>query len=108
MSAYYLEFTNDRFLRDFSHDLSDLEFFKYTIGTLGFPPSFPLFSNDGVLAYDADDGVIAWSPVVTGSAVLSTLEPANVRYVPLPAALLLFLSAIGGMLGITKLKTRQN
>lgn len=56
--SYVIKFSGNSFIKDFTHDLTDLRFFRYTIGSTGFRPSFPLFSENGINFYDADDHII--------------------------------------------------
>src|SRR4051794_2665163 len=58
LSAYAVHFSGNTVVPDFTHNLADLRFFRYALGTSGFPPSFPLFSENGSFFYDADDKVI--------------------------------------------------
>jgi len=58
ISAYSVSFTGNDYVPAFTHNLSDLKFFSYTIGSPGFRPSFPLFSCGSGYFYDADDYMI--------------------------------------------------
>ena len=83
VTSYLVEFTGSIFTQDFTHTLDDLFFFEYTIGSTGFPPSFPLYSAGGGFGYDADDRAILELP---GSIFLEvTLQPALI--VPVPAVI---------------------
>lgn len=58
ISAYNVSFTGNAYVPAFTHNLTDLKFFTYTIGSTGFRPSFPLFSCGSGYFYDADDYLI--------------------------------------------------
>ena len=73
VSSYLVKFVGSIFTPDFTHTLSDLSFFRYTIGSAGFPPSFPMFSSGNGLAYDADDRVI-FGPVGCNSPTCVYVE----------------------------------
>lgn len=100
VTSYFVKFMDSIFTPDFTHTLDDLLFFEYTIGSMGFPPSFPLFSAGGGFEYDADDGVIIGLPGIT--FLEDTDQPA---FVPEPATIaLLSLGLVG--LGITRRKMK--
>ena len=71
---YRVKFVGSIFTPDFTHTLSDLSFFRYTIGSAGFPPSFPMFSSGNGLAYDADDRVIFGTGRVVSSPTCVYVE----------------------------------
>jgi len=58
VSDYQVTFSGNGLIPGFTHDLSDLVYFRYTVGSSGFRPSFPLYSTDGTYFYDADDYTI--------------------------------------------------
>jgi hypothetical protein len=90
VSAYSVELSGNTLIGPFVHGLEDLRFFEYRLGTQGFPPSFPLFSDDGSFFYDADDKVIGRSGFT--APFVTTAEPAFVTAVsatPEPSTLLL-------------------
>lgn len=58
ISAYNVSFTGNAYVPAFTHNLTDLQFFSYTIGSTGFRPSVPLFSCGSGYFYDADDYLI--------------------------------------------------
>jgi len=87
--SYMIEFKGNAIIPDFTHNLNDLLFFRYTLGSGGFRPSFPLFSDSGSFFYDADDGAIGDSPPITGRFVSTALAAAvNVKIVPEPSTVL--------------------
>lgn len=86
--SYDINFTGNLIIGDFSHNLSDLMYFRYTIGSGGFRPSYPLYSNDGSIFYDADDYVIAQTDFSTW---VTTSENAVVTAVPSPSSLSLIM-----------------
>jgi len=92
VTSYLVKFVGSIFTPDFTHTLSDLSFFRYTIGSAGFPPSSPLLSSGDGLVYDADDKVI-FGPVGCSSPtcvyVEATEQPAFVTRVPEPSSLAL-------------------
>ena len=99
VTSYLVKFNGSIFTPDFTHTFEDLLFFKYTIGSLGFPPSFPLFSAGGGFGYDADDRVIVGP---NGSGFLEvTNQPAFVTRVPEPSTLALMGLGALGLLGYT-------
>jgi hypothetical protein len=76
VSAYSVTFSGNDSVPDFTHSLSDLKFFSYTIGSSGFRPSYPLYSDNGVASYDADDYTIQYQDKVTvagGDAIVTKL-----------------------------------
>jgi len=60
--SYGMSFSGNTKVGAFTHGLNDLQLFNYTLGSIGFSPfglaSWPLYSNNGIFLYDADDGVI--------------------------------------------------
>jgi hypothetical protein len=56
--SYEIRFSGNSLFPNFSHGLSDLRFFRYILGTTGFRPSYPLYSENGEYSYDADDYTI--------------------------------------------------
>lgn len=92
---YRIKFSGNDIIPKFKHDLDDLKFFEYTLGSGGFRPSYPLFSDNGSYFYDADDKVIGVKPGDQGPFT-STLENASVEVVPEPATLFLLGSGILG------------
>lgn len=78
IDSYSIAFTGNGVISYFSHDLSDLLYFDYTVGSGGFRPSYPLYSSDGKFFYDADDHVIGrtdWSLVIGTAQDASVPEP---------------------------------
>lgn len=100
LTSYEANFSGAQSGISFNHNLLNLDFFEFTLGSSGFPPSFPLFSNDGSFGYDADDQTIFDQPFGQG-IIFSTREPARVvsepSAVPEPSALfgLLTLAGLG-------------
>ena len=100
ISAYQVEFSGNSIIAFFSHDLADLLFFNYELGSPGFPPSFPLFSDNGSFFYDADDRIIGGSGFT--APFIITSEPAVV--IPEPSTWML----LGlGLAGAAALRTRR-
>jgi hypothetical protein len=93
---YEVHLSGNELIPAFTHALNDLKFFRYRLGSAGFPPSFPLFSDDGGLFYDADDKVIGGSgfrpPFIT------TTEAAAVVPVPELSTVILLSSGLGALL----------
>lgn len=58
VSDYQVTFSGNGLIPGFTHNLSNLLYFRYTVGSSGFRPSFPLYSTDGTYFYDADDYTI--------------------------------------------------
>jgi hypothetical protein len=85
-----VQLSGNEIIPDFTHALNELKFFRYRLGSSGFPPSLPLFSDDGAVFYDADDRTIGGSgfrpPFIT------TTEPATVAPIPEPSTMLLMLA----------------
>jgi hypothetical protein len=95
--SYMMEFKGNTIIPDFTHNLNDLLFFRYTLGSSGFPPSFPLFSDNGSFFYDADDKVIGDSPPITGQSISTALAATvTVKIVPEPGNIFGLL-AVGGL-----------
>jgi hypothetical protein len=99
--SFDISFSGNATIPAFMHSLADVQFFDYQLGSGGFPPSFPLFSDNGLFFYDADDGVIGESPPGTG-AFVATPQAANVSIVSEPATLVL-LSL--GLLGVSRARS---
>lgn len=94
VASYFVSFSGSSFTPDFIHTLANLSFFRFSIGSEGFPPSFPLFSSGGGIAYDGDDGVLSGPQGCSGQTCLhaeSTSAPAliTVAQVPEPSMLAL-------------------
>jgi hypothetical protein len=98
VTDFLLTFSGDRLLQDFRHDLDDLRFFSYTIGSTGFPPSFPFYSSDGLIFYDADDGTIGIDFGTGRRGFLSTSEPMAVAPIPVPATFPLLFGGFAALL----------
>ena len=90
IAAYAVELSGNSVISPFGHRLADLRFFEYHLGSSGFPPSFPLFSDNGSFFYDADDKIIGRSGFA--APFITTEEPAFVTAIsttPEPSALLM-------------------
>lgn len=55
---YQITFSGNSVIPAFTHTLSELLFFRYTVGSTGFRPSFPLYSVGSGYFYDADDYLV--------------------------------------------------
>ena len=90
---YSMHFYGNDHVPELFHDLGDLYFFDYLIGSTGFRPSAPLYSFDGTYAWDADDHIIAIPPSTnwtgTSSEAIVTLLPEPGTLLPLTLVLLL-------------------
>lgn len=90
--SFDVSFSGNSVVDDFTHSLSDLMFFDYTIGTEGFRPSYPLYSYNGDYRYDADD----YSIMNTDYSVwIFSSENAIVREVPAPTTISLIIISLG-------------
>lgn len=96
MRHYVVHLSSNALIPDFTHTMEGLKFFRYTLGTSGFPPSFPLFSDDGSFFYDADDKIIRRSGF--GALFIQTTEAASVAPVPEPSALILVSSGLAALM----------
>lgn len=75
--SYSVTFSGNNLVPKFTHSLNDLKYFRYTIGSSGFRPSYPLSSDNGVTLYDADDYSIMYKDELIGattSAVVTKLS----------------------------------
>ena len=110
VTDFILSFSGDSIVQDFQHDRADLKFFTYTIGTEVFPPSFPFFSDDGLIFYDADDGTLGinMGPTTERRGILSTFEPMRVTLVPVPVSLPLLATAFGFFALFTRRPSQKN
>lgn len=84
VSGYHITFSGNASVPTFSHSLVDLEFFRYTLGSSGFRPSFPLYSLGSGYYYDADDYSIG-TPTMLGATITS--QNAQVSAIPEPSML---------------------
>jgi hypothetical protein len=82
VDAYQITFSGNSIVPDFTHTLGDLQFFRYTVGSTGFRPSFPLYSFGSGYFYDADDHVIGLPDL---SVATVTREDALVTSIPEPS-----------------------
>jgi PEP-CTERM motif len=100
VSSYQVTFSGNALIASFTHDLSDLKSFRYTVGSSGFRPSFPLYSTDGTYFYDADDYTIARNDrsVLITATEGGVAHDALVVVVPEPATSMLFGAALCGIL----------
>ena len=102
VNSYLVKFVDSLFTPDFTHTLDNLSFFRYDLGSVGFPPSFPLFSSGNGLGYDADDRVI-FGPVGCSAPdcvyVESTSQPAFVTRISEPTILSLMAFGVLFFLG---------
>lgn len=55
---YQITFSGNSVIPAFTHTFSELLFFRYTVGSTGFRPSFPLYSLGSGYFYDADDYLV--------------------------------------------------
>jgi hypothetical protein len=55
---YQVTFSGNPVIPAFTHTFSELLFFRYTVGSTGFRPSFPLYSLGSGYFYDADDYLV--------------------------------------------------
>lgn len=116
VTAYQVTFSGNASVPGFTHTLSDLQFFTFTIGTSGFSPSFPLFSMGSGYFYDADDHLIGSDSFILGSnsfilgsnsfVTRFTTEDAIVRAVPEPATTLIFAAGLIGLAAISRRRQR--
>ena len=84
ITAYSVQFSGNSVIPAFTHPMSALAYFNFTLGSAGFPPSFPLFSDNGSWFWDGDDQVIGDSGF--RGTYLTTTQTALVTAVPEPAA----------------------
>ncbi len=88
--SYGMSFSGNAQVDSFLHDLNDLMFFNYTIGSAGFGSgnSYPLYSSNTLFNYDADDGYL--SNTSTGNFTF-TFETAIVTEVIEPSTMMLLI-----------------
>jgi hypothetical protein len=83
LTSYGVSFSGNAEVEAFTHNFSDLQFFNYTIGSIGFSQfgagSWPLYSDNGMYGYDGDDGYIgnAASSKVTGTSLTAFVTRAK-------------------------------
>jgi hypothetical protein len=104
VASYQITFSGNAIIPSFTHTLSDLQFFTYTVGSSGFPPSFPLFSLGSGYFYDADDHVIG---VPDLSAFTVTREDALVTSVPESSTAAMIAVGLVGLAAASRRRTRS-
>lgn len=100
VDAYQITFSGNALIPNFTHSLADLQFFRYTIGSPGFRPSFPLYSFGSGYFYDADDYLIGLPNL---SVTTFTHQNAMVS-IPEPTTVSIF---VAGLIGLTVLSHRR-
>ena len=91
VTGYEISYSGNSFIPAFTHSLSDLLYFDYTVGSGGFRPSFPLYSFGSGYFYDADDHILGLPDL---SVVSTTASDATVSVIPAPATIALVLPGL--------------
>lgn len=94
VDSYQMEFSGNTLVSAFTHTLTDLLFFNYTVGSTGFKPSFPLYSFGSGYFYDADDHLIGLPDL---SVATFAADDAQVRFVPEPTTIPLVAIGLAGL-----------
>ena len=91
--SYSVTFYGNDHIPTLNHGLTQLQFFRYTVGSTGFRPSAPLLSSDGTFNYDADDhliytaGFANWTGTDNDAVVTLLPEPATLGVVAMALTL---------------------